>query len=156
MPLDILKSSNVAEMDRDPVFQCGLNCKYPSLAVLLARSHLYKATPGFHGNPFKSKSRFSIIDWENADEGLKKAVEEVNVPFDSTIDVLVSYNGFLGTCIMLLMESPCFVKHLLNQEASCRLNDGDVKIQKQASMLVFTGWFLGSKMEIARKREVSQ
>jgi hypothetical protein len=82
--VDVLKINNVSELDRDIVFNYGLNYSYPSIETLLARSHLYKTVPSYQGNPFISKGLFSLVDWKYADVGLKKAVEDSGYPFDPT------------------------------------------------------------------------
>lgn len=73
--VDILKISNVPDYLQPLVFKHGLNFVYPSLDILLARSHLYKTQANHTGNAFKSTGNITLLeDWNQADSGLKKAV----------------------------------------------------------------------------------
>ena len=129
--VDVLKINNVSKLDRDIVYNYGLNYTYPSIEILLARSHLYKTVPSYQGNLFKSKGTCTLIDWKHADEGLKKAVEDSCFPFDSTYDVLVFYEGYTGVFFMFVMERDCFNAHFLDEEVTCRLGIGYVLLNKQ-------------------------
>ncbi len=129
--VDVLKINTVSELDRDIVFKYGLNYSYPSIEILMARSHLYKTVPSYQGNPFKSFGNVSLVDWKYADLGLKKAVEDSKFPFDPAVDVLVFYEGSSGNCVMFIIERGCFNAHFLDQEVTCRLGKGYVVITKQ-------------------------
>ncbi|KAI8826481.1 hypothetical protein BJ741DRAFT_583715 [Chytriomyces cf. hyalinus JEL632] len=61
--------------------------------VLQRWTHLYKSTPSHKRKPQKSKgSSFKLVDWAEASDGLKNAVELSGIPFDNVINVLVHYN----------------------------------------------------------------
>lgn len=131
---DILKINNVERIHQELVFNNGMNFKYPSLQVLLSRTHLYKSKPGHKGKTFKSSGIISLLDWKLADIGLKKAEEDSKAPFDSKLDVLVNYVGKKGKGItfMFVMELSCYNKHLLNQQVSLVItNRGCVVITKE-------------------------
>jgi hypothetical protein len=130
--VDILKFHHVDHINRQLVFNHGLNFKYPSVEALLSRTHLYKSKPTHQGKPFKSTGIITILEWKYADVGLIKAVEESKIPFDSTLDVLVKYNGQKGkgVTLMFVMELSCYNQHILNQEVTFKLSRGWVNIDK--------------------------
>jgi hypothetical protein len=130
---DVLKINNVKPFHQYLVFSNGLNFKYPSLESLLSRTHLYKNKPTHKGNPFKSTGIITLLDWKHVDAGLKKAVEDSKIPFDSTRDVLVHYHGKKGKGItlMFIMELACYNQHILGQQVRLKLNKGWVEIFKE-------------------------
>jgi hypothetical protein len=115
----------------------------PSIETLLARSHLYKTVPSHQGNPFISKGLVSLVDWQYADEGLKKAVEDSNFPFDPAYDVVVFYEGYNGLCFMFVIECECFNTHFFDQEVTCRINRGYVGLRKQDLYILLHRLVLG-------------
>ncbi|KAJ3130607.1 hypothetical protein HK100_007873, partial [Physocladia obscura] len=91
--IDVLKISNVDIIYRELVFSYGLNLRYPSFDILLARKHLYKHKPGHKGKPRKARGCITLLEWDKAGNGLKAAVTASKYPFDEQLDVLVKYEG---------------------------------------------------------------
>ncbi len=89
----------------------------------------------FFTNPNRlTKENFSSQEESSIrDVGLKKAVEDSKIPFDSKLDVLVKYAGKKGKglSLMFVMELNCFKKHILNQQVTFTLAKGWVHILKE-------------------------
>ena len=167
--VDLLKISNVDPIHQDLVFHHGLNYVYPSLEVLLSRTHLYKTNPSHQGKPFKSTAEITLLDWKYADAGLKKAVEDSKIPFDPTQDVLVKYVGKKGkgiklmfvmvtltlTLTLTLKELNCYNNHILNQHVTLKLTHGYVHIKNDDFRLngihrLVLGLKTGDKAKVGR------
>ena len=157
--IDILKINNVEDFHQDLVFNYGLNFIYPSLQILLSRSHKYKSKPSHKGKPMKSTGIITLIDWKQADADLKKAVEDSKISFDFLRDVLVHYHGNKGKGItlMFVMERACYNKHILNQQVSLGITSrGYIRITKNGYRngihRLVLGLKTGDKAKIGRHR----